>query len=355
MKIGIYTPYLDTLTGGEKYILSMAACLAKEHEVSLFWDPKDEESLKYNAQKKLGIDISNISFVSNIFSSSVSVVSRLLRSKRYDKIIFLSDGSIPVVSCGLILHFQFPVEWVDGRLIKTQLKLKRVEKILCNSEFTKELIDKKFTVSSDVLYPPVEIKEVEIEKENVILNVGRFGQHVEGVYFKKQDVLIQAFKKMIDGGFKNWKLVFVISVAERDNERFELLRKLGSDYPIEFIVNPSNEKLWEAYGRAKIYWHASGFGEDIEKHPEKAEHFGISTVEAMGAGAVPIVIHAGGQMEIVENRKSGFLWNSIEELIGYTQIISEEKDVWEVMSKSAQARALVFSSDKFYSKLRSLI
>ena len=69
------------------------------------------------------------------------------------------------------------------------------------------------------------------------------------------------------------------------------------------------------YKLAKIYWHASGFGEDLETHPEKAEHFGITTVEAMINGLVPIVIDAGGQKEIVvqdrwvfmEDQKNYFL------------------------------------------------
>ena len=42
MRIGIYDPYLDTLSGGEKYMLSAASCLAKEHKVFIFWD-KDKD------------------------------------------------------------------------------------------------------------------------------------------------------------------------------------------------------------------------------------------------------------------------------------------------------------------------
>ena len=38
MRIGIYDPYLDSLSGGEKYMLCAAAYLADEHEVLIFWN-----------------------------------------------------------------------------------------------------------------------------------------------------------------------------------------------------------------------------------------------------------------------------------------------------------------------------
>ena len=36
MRIGIFDPYLDTLSGGEKYMLSIASCLVQEYEVFIF-------------------------------------------------------------------------------------------------------------------------------------------------------------------------------------------------------------------------------------------------------------------------------------------------------------------------------
>ena len=42
-------------------------------------------------------------------------------------------------------------------------------------------------------------------------------------------------------------------------------------------------------------------GEDAERHPERFEHFGISVVEAMAAGAVPLVFGAAGPGEIVQD------------------------------------------------------
>ena len=43
-----------------------------------------------------------------------------------------------------------------------------------------------------------------------------------------------------------------------------------------------------------LFWHAAGLGEDPTTNPDRFEHFGISVVEAMSAGAVPMVYEHGG-------------------------------------------------------------
>src|SRR5206468_84092 len=113
------------------------------------------------------------------------------------------------------------------------------------------------------------------------------------VDYKKQQVMVETFKEMVDSGVADWKLLIAASVRKEEEKRFESMRQLAKGYPISFLVNQSNNDLWEVYAKAKIYWHASGFGEDIVLHPEYAEHFGITTVEAMGAGVVPVVIGIG--------------------------------------------------------------
>ena len=73
-------------------------------------------------------------------------------------------------------------------------------------------------------------------------------------------------------------------------------------------VDSSGAELDALYRGAAVYWHATGLDEDIDDDPVRAEHFGITTVEAMSAGAVPVVIAAGGQPEIVRDGVDGFLF-----------------------------------------------
>ncbi|HEX8931607.1 MAG TPA: glycosyltransferase, partial [Patescibacteria group bacterium] len=206
-------------------------------------------------------------------------------------------------------------------------------------------------------YPPVYIPQLDIKKENIILHVGRFRpKSTEADDFKKQKMMIEEFKKMVDQErVKNWKFIIAASVRENDKEKFVVLQKSAEGYPIEFFINKTNDELWQLYGKAKIYLHASGYGEDLERHPELAEHFGISTVEAMGAGAVPVAINAGGQLEIITTGKNGFLWNTLTELErNIEQLITDQK-LWEEMSYQAKIRAKDFSKEKFSEAIFNLI
>ena len=356
MKIGIFDPYLDTLSGGEKYMLSIASCLAHEHEVFIFWDKNKELEVKQAANRKLGINLASVEFHKNIFNKSFPFLSRLLESKKFDAIIYLSDGSIPFIATKLFIHFQFPVEWVNGGSIKNAFKLHFVKKVFCNSYFTKQFIDEKLGVKSEVLYPPVELHvDKNIKKESVILHVGRLHVNENGINYKKQDIMINAFKKMVDDGLRGWEFDLVVGVRNSDKEDFDKLKGMIRGYPIKLLQNISNQELWETYSKSKIYWHATGYEEDLQESPEKAEHFGISTVEAMGSGCVPVVFNAGGQKEIIENGKDGFLCDNMKDFISNTKILIGDEKLLEKMSRVSIKKSNMFAGDRFCKELRELI
>lgn len=356
VKIGIFDPYLDTLSGGEKYMLSIASCLARENEVFIFWDEDKEAEIKQESVRKLNIDLSSIKFCKNIFDKSVSSVTRFFESKNFDAIIYLSDGSIPLVGTKLFIHFQFPIEWTTGKSLKTKIKLSFVKKIFCNSYFTKSFIDRKLRVKSDVLYPPVDLRAVKnIRKENIILHVGRFDVDSHENNYKKQDVMINLFKKMVDNGLKGWEFKLIVGVKEKDKEKLSKLNETLRGYPIKLLVNISNKILWESYSKAKIYWHATGYGEDLQRHPERAEHFGITTVEAMGAGCVPVVYNAGGQKEIVQDGKSGYLVNNIESFISKTNVLINNEKLLLQISRLSVKESEKFAGNRFCTDLKKII
>lgn len=140
MKIGIFDPYLDSLSGGEKYMLSIASCLSSQHDVFVFWDKEKESEIRQAAEKKLGVDLFSVKFYKNIFNRNISLVTRFLESKKFDAIIYLSDGSIPFVGTKLFVHFQFPIEWVNEKSIKTKIKLLFIKKIFCNSDILQKTL-----------------------------------------------------------------------------------------------------------------------------------------------------------------------------------------------------------------------
>lgn len=351
MKIGFFDPYLDTLGGGEKYILDIASCLSENNDAFIFWD---DPSIKTEWKKRFNLSFPRITFTKNIFSSKNNLFERFMQTKDYDVIFYISDGSIPFLfGKKNILIFQFPVPGIHGKNLINNLKLRNITAVLCYSAFVKSLIDQQYGFSSKVIPPHIDPHlQKNVEKENIILTVGRF---TKGMNTKKQEILIDEFKKLCDKGLKNWKFVLIGSHLPKDMDFIKALKDKIRKYPISLLTNISYDELSGYYQRAKIYWHAAGFGEDLNQHPERAEHFGISTVEAMTAGVVPVVISAGGQKEIVENGESGFLWNATRELIDKTLKLINDPDLWGTMSRASIKRSQVFSGDRFCKALREII
>ncbi len=352
MKIGIYSPYLDTMSGGEKYIFTAASCLSKEHEVGIFWNDPDIIS---KASDKFDLDLKKVVTVSNIFSNSYSSLKRLQASSKYDRIIYLSDGSIPIVLSKLIIHFQSPMEHVNTNSFVFLFKKSRIAKVVCNSYYTKKYIDRKFGIESNVLYPPADVSgKRKAKKEKEILTVGRFNRLSNGTDFKKLSFLVESFKRFQKKRLKGWKMNIVTSVRKEEEDEFSDFEKSIKSSYIKVYKNAKYETIESLYDSAMIYWHAAGYGEDLEKRPEWAEHFGMSTVEAMAHGAVPIVIDAGGQPEIV-NSSNGILWSSQEELINSTHKIAVDKELFLRLQEQAIETSKKFTRERFCEELSHII
>ena len=304
MKIGLYSPYWDTMGGGEKYMLDLARCFP-EDEIVFFGAEKD---LMSKAKERFGFSHKNVSAIFDIKKNDGKLIKD--KFKNLDLFFYQCDGSIFIPSAKKnILLIQSPVHSPQGG-IKDKIKLFFWQKIICNSEFTAKVVRKKTGASPAILNPAVDRIPI-LKKENIILSVGRFFPHLHS---KKQEVLIEIFKKLTP----SYRLCLVGAVASSDREYLKDLKEQAKNYQIDFFENVSFEKIRELYGSAKIFWHAAGYGEDLKKFPERAEHFGIATIEAISAGCYPLVFKAGGQKEILGNNPE-FYWETKEELLEKTK------------------------------------
>lgn len=341
MRAAIYNPYLDTLGGGERYTVSFARVLVEAGwDVDLEWN---DTSIKEKLQKRFGINLGGINIVRDI-----------KRGDGYDLCFWVSDGSIPTLkSRKNFLHFQIPFHGVGGNNLLNKMKLIRIRKIICNSQFTKKVIDKEYGVDSMVIYPPIDVSHIKSKrKENLILFVGRFSQLKQN---KNQDVLVKTFKKMCDKSLKDWKLVLAGGVEVGVTDYLKNLEKLSEGYPVEIIKSPDFSVLKDLYGKAKIFWSASGYGEDEEKNPEKVEHFGITVVEAMATGAIPLVFDAGGHKEIIKDGVNGFVWDNNAQLINKTEKIINDRILYTLLRKNAIDRSKEFGYEKFKNEIIKLL
>jgi len=75
-------------------------------------------------------------------------------------------------------------------------------------------------------------------------------------------------------------------------------------------------------------------------------------VEAMAAGAVPVVFGAAGPAEIVRHGVDGYHWHTLDELVSRTRELIADPARLAAMSASAQQRAGEFSGHVFAQRLR---
>lgn len=229
------------------------------------------------------------------------------------------------------------------------------DSIVVNSHFTQSWVTKYWGLQSEVVYPPVHTERFSpsTKKKNHIIHVGRF---FLGGHNKKQLEMIRLFKELCDSGFSGWEFHLIGSIAEGEQHQQyaeRVARSIG-DYPIFVHFNVPNAELVKRVNEAKIYWHATGFGERQEVDPINMEHFGITTVEAMAAGCVPVVYAAGGQPEII-TADSGFLWEDQPALFHYTRELASNPPLWKKMSKAAYQRSHDFNMEAFHQTFSQLL
>jgi glycosyltransferase involved in cell wall biosynthesis len=229
------------------------------------------------------------------------------------------------------------------------------QRCIANSCFTARWIRTRWGIDAEVVYPPVRARFDDRPKTSTILSVGRFSRR--GTQ-KKQLEMVTAFTRAHAGLFNGWEYLCLGGVADDDADRgyYEEVCEAAKGYSVQVVCNPAAGVVKEAYERAAVFWHAAGYAEDEQRHPERSEHFGMSTVEAMAAGCVPVVIRKGGQPEIVEHGASGFLWDTMDELIHYTHQLTSAPQLRNDMAGAARARARVFTDlDAFAARMLSLV
>lgn len=354
MKIAIYSPYLDSAGGGEKYMLTIAEALSEKDDVDVLLDQNltevGVEAIKKRIDQLHNLDLKKVNFISAPIGVGSTFFKRSQFLKKYDWLFYNSDGSIFFSSArNSILHLQIPFQNVAPKGPKGWVKLKTWKMAIFNSKFTEKYILKDWPIKGKVIYPPVDIDQLKpLKKEKIILNVGRF---ISLDKIKKQHVMVEAFKKLSKNK-KGWSLYLVGGARAGDMSYVEELKKQAEGFDVHIIANADLDELTKLYGKATIYWHAMGYQEN---DPAKSEHFGISTVESMAAGCVPVVINKGGQTEIVEDGVSGLLWDTEDDLIKKTTHLIDDPQQLQLLSKNALIRSAQFSKEHFVETIKELV
>ncbi len=362
MSIAIYDHGLHFIGGGQKYVATIASLLQNEFDITFIANKpvaiSDLESwyglnlsgcqikiIPLAFYEKRGMQCIDSSIIAEDMENPFDEIAR--ESKSYD--IFINANQLEKVkplSPISVFFCHFPNTFRNGHFAVDDYTF-----IIANSQFTVKWLEKRWNLQPTfMLYPPVEMATAKVPKEKIILAVGQF----EAGGTKKQIELIQAFRSLLadyPDQLQGWRLILAGSSVPKNPYLKTVQNLLKSDSrAIELKVNCSLDEVKLLYAKSSIFWHGCGLG---EVNPQRFEHFGMATVEAMQNCCAPIAFCAGGQPEIVEHGRSGFLFNTIEELCRYSHQLIVNPGLLAELQAGAQQRSQNFRLAPFEYKVKS--
>jgi glycosyltransferase involved in cell wall biosynthesis len=233
--------------------------------------------------------------------------------------------------------------------------LDNYERVLANSEYTREWVRRLWGVEAEVLFPPIRVQDLRPgPKQRRILTVGRFIARGVG-HSKKQLELVRAFGDMVRrGGMDDWELRVAGGCEPSQRRYLAEVQRAAEGLPVQVHANAPRSLVEELFATSSVFWVATGLGEDEEQAPWLFEHFGITTVEAMAAGCVPVVIDKAGQREIVHHGVDGYRWETLGQLEALTRRLAVDEGLRERLAAAAVERAADFSEEAFAARWRQI-
>jgi len=370
LRVGLYSPYLGaTVGGGEKYLGVVAEAL-RESFPDLSLDligslPIDRG--RYEAALHLDLSRINLRSTNQRATGLLSLANRLgwLRPMRNRLLSFQAGRHTGGYDLLLAMVYRIPVACNARRgLVLCQFPyvpsdpdhLRGYQGIVCQSEYVRGWVERLWNRPAVVLEPPVEVPDQPPDwnlKRNMILSVGRF---FVGGHSKRQDAMVEQFQRLCDEGLTGWEL-HLAGTVHRDGPHagyFESVESAAAGYPIILHPDAGYSDLRLLYSQASIYWHAAGYGADLDGNPDAAEHFGIATAEAMACGAVPIVFAAGGQVEVVP-AGTGYLWTETDQLRTLTSLVIADPQQRRAVGEAARLSVVRYAIPTFKMRLAKLI
>lgn len=327
--------------GGMPYILGIALALAERDDVRvLFPAPISRDSvLRLFPIPMNGLELGT--------APRSGLVRELLDLARPERVV-VQATEVPRLKgmrdAHLVCEFPFQRRLGPG----SRLRLAAFRSIVANSAYTAKWIERRWGRRARVLHPPV-FPVPAREKRPWIVAVGRFA---DGGRSKRQLEMVRTFRRLVEAGLDGWEL-HLVGTAQTPEYAFRVVQE-AEGLPVVLHLDASREELEAVCGAASLFWHFTGAGEDPEAAPERMEHFGIATVEAMSAGAVPVVVDRGGQPEIVQEG-TGLLWSTFEECAEATMRLCRDAELRARLAERARQRAADFAWPAFAARAREVL
>lgn len=346
-RVGLFNPYWNTLGGGEAHALNVAGVLRDGGLVELI----STEDFDLEAVCDFfGID--GGPFVKRLVSEMTPEVTA-----EYDVFVNACYQSVlPSRASTSYYIVSFPGRAAPRAFTSSY-------RFLPNSEFTRQWMRRYWSpepVEAEVVHPLVPGAfylgpGTGAGKEAIVLSVGRFAS---SGHVKNQLEIAEVFRRLSErrAMARSWKLVLIGSANDLDYVEEVRDRLRGTNHDV--IVDAAFETVLDHYRRAAIYLHASGLGQDLRAHPERAEHFGMAVAQAAASGCFPVVFDGAGPAEIVSALGVGDLFDDepgMESALLERCLSFEAGELSPDRVRAIVDAASIFDADHFAARLKGIV
>jgi len=316
LKVGIFHPPLNVCGGAEWVAVNIINSLRKEGYRTVVLTNEKIDQKKMESIFGFKVDADNeIVFPLEIFTSTdlhnvyTDALRTLFLKTKCDLLIDTqSNSTLPGTD---VTYIHFPIlgrlkgmyegglraAYFLPYLIYERSEAKSAERlILSNSKYTSDAIKKISGMNSSLLYPPISetfyLNPNEVDKkENVVVAASRIAP-------EKRLTLVPQVARLTSRNIR-FCIVGLRGSTQELRQILTLIERNGVSDRVEVMTDVPRKTLQSILRKSKVYLHLA-----------HGEHFGVSIVEAMASGCIPIVHNSGGPKEFVPE---SYRFNGLEE------------------------------------------
>jgi glycosyltransferase involved in cell wall biosynthesis len=311
LRIGIVHGFVGGGGGTEKTLNAILdALVEKNHDVHMYTFSKPAHKIpsKIHARSTLPFVFPYLGIYQRY------IESRLIKKTQNEPIVIQASGGISlpyddkqrlIIYCHSdfqdelgkdVTKYKGVWEWYYrpyARLIKQFLQQINAENIhlIANSQFTQDSIRKRFGKQSTVISPPVSLAEFahKTSKKPQVVTLSRYSQE------KNLEFAIHTMK-----GLDATHMVIGNTKTKSNILYYDKLQTISHSNTV-LLKDLSRRDLVQKLQESKVYFHAS------------EETFGISVVESIAAGCIPIVPDNSAHRETVQFKELRYVPYDIED------------------------------------------
>lgn len=225
----------------------------------------------------------------------------------------------------------------------------------------------KFNPSVEVVYPPSlastlpmpELKNIiNTKSEDKIVHIVVLGRFFQGRQNKGQPYAVEAFKRLLAVSDTPMELHLIGNIQPKHEEFVASLQQSTKGFPISFHIGSTTKELESILKKSILYWHMTGIDQpESGEDAASLEHFGISIVEAMSFGCIPIVLNRGGPAEIVTSGYNGYTAADVDGFVDRSLyvMVNMKASVISTLQRNAIRSVDRYTTGIFMNTMNSLV